>query len=171
MKKLLLLFAIVSAAALSGAQDMTPPKELKKLDWMLGTWSGKMKWTMPGMGGDAEMKFTATMEGMFQKQVSTMTMDGQETLEVSYLGYDPKKKVYTCWTFTNFAPTPRVDRITMSGNKTVFISQPWEVGMPGGPTTSRATLIRSGNKISMTLEFMMGKKWSKVASGSFSKGS
>ena len=171
MKKLLLIFAIVSAAVLSGAQEMSPPKELKKLDWLLGNWSGKVKWTMPGMAGESDMKLTVTMDGMFQKQVSIMTMDGQESLETSYVGWDPKKKVYSSWTFTNFAPTPRVEKYVISGNKIVATSQPWEVGMPGGPTSSRATMIRSGNKFSVSLEFMMGKKWTKVGSGTFTKGS
>lgn len=172
LKKLSLVLGFAWAGAIALGQGMpAPPKELRKLDWMLGNWSGNVKWTMPGMSGDAIMKFKGSMEGMFQKQISDTTMQGQTTTEVGYIGYDPKKKAFTSWTFTNFAPTPRVEHIMVGTGKLVFLSEPWDVGMPGGPTHSRATLTRRGaSRVDFVLEFRQGKKWSKVASGSFTKG-
>ena len=55
----------------------------------------------------------------------------------------------------------------MNGNVITFISEPWNVGMPGGPTVSRATITKKSNdEYTFVLEFKNGDKWDKVGDGS-----
>lgn len=146
------------------------PAELKKLEWMLGEWTGKWTWHIPGMEGEMTMTLKNEYEGHFIKKTSVMTMEGMTSKEACYMGWDASKRRFSCWTFTDFAPTPRIEHATMDGDKLIFISEPWDVGMPEGPIVSRATLTKKSDKeIVFLVEFKQGENWTKAADGSFKK--
>lgn len=148
---------------------MTPAPELKKLEWQVGTWSGNLKWLMPGMEGEAKMDFKCVWEGNFLKSTSAMEMSGMKFNEVSFTGWDAAKKEYVSWTFTNFAALPRIERAKLDGNTMISTSEPWDTGM-GQAMISRATLIKKSDKeFSMTIEFKTGEKFEKAAEGAFKK--
>jgi len=148
---------------------MTPPEEIRKLGWMVGEWNGKWKWLMEGMEGDVVMTLKNEFEGQFLKTTSSMDMMGAKFNEVGFIGWDSSKKRYSSWTFTNFAPLPRIEHGSFEGNKFVFISEPWTV-TPEETVVSRATLTKtSDNEISFLLEFKQDEKWEKVAEGTFKK--
>ena len=161
----------ISVASAFGAQEptMAPPPELKKLQFLVGEWTGKMKWSMPGMTEASDMPFKVEWEGQFLKTTSTMTMAGMSMVETAYIGWDAKRKDYTSWTFTNFAPQPRIEHGKFEGDKFVSVSEPWDVGM-GEPTTGRATITKVTDiMVNFMLEFKEGDKWNKVAEGTFTK--
>lgn len=170
-KLALAAIAVVIVASASAQPMPTAPPELEKMAWMAGTWSGKMNWTMEGMPAQSgEMSFKCEKDGMFLKSTSTMDMGGMKFTEVSYMWWDGAKKRYSMATFTNFAATPRFEYGTFENNKFVMISEPWDVGMPDGPTSSRATMIKkSDTEASFVMEFKQGDKWVKVSEGTFTK--
>ena len=85
------------------------------------------------------------------------------------MAWDAKEKKFVSWTFTNYAPMPRVDKGTMTGNTFVSISEPWDApGMEG--TVGRFTMIKkSDSEMTFVLEFKEGDSWSKVADGGYKK--
>lgn len=170
--RFVLMCALMGITVHGFAQEMSdqPPAELKKLEWLIGTWTGKFDWSMEGMESSVDMTWTNSWDGTFMKGVSTMDMMGMMIKETSYLAWDKGKNQYSMWTFTNFAPMPRIEHGKLEGDKVITISEPWDVGMPGGPTVSRATLIRlSANEMDFLLEFKMGDSWTKAASGRLKK--
>lgn len=170
MKKIAttLLIAVAAVAICAQTPDMGPSAELKKLDWMLGEWTGKMNMDMMGSKFESVQNVKCEWDGKFMKTTSVMDVMGMKMTESMYMGYDPKTKKYTTHSFTNFSPYPRIETGELVGNKFVSISQLWEVdGM--APTTSRATLWLEGKALKMTLEFKEGDKWTVVGSGSMTK--
>src|SRR5687767_12459664 len=96
-----LTFTFVSVIGLAQAPDLAPPPELKKLDWYIGEWSGKVKWSMMGMPPtEEETSFKNEWEGQFLKSTSVMTMSGMKMTEVSFIGWNPKTKAYDAYIFT-----------------------------------------------------------------------
>lgn len=170
MKQFILLLALSGLTGSAVAQEMPvePPAELKALAWQNGDWEGTVKWSMPGMEGDSVMAFKVSFEGPFQKSVSTMEMQGMKMIETGYLAWDAAKKEFVMWTFTNFAPMPRVERGHLNKEKMVMTSDPWEV--MGQTMVSRATMTKKSDKeMSFVLEFKMGDSFTKAAEGSFKK--
>jgi hypothetical protein len=167
--KTLLSFLMLLAGSVAMAQTPEPPAELKQLDWMVGEWTGQVKWTMMGMNAEGPMTWKVEKEAMFFKQTSTMDIGGMKFSEVGYVGWDAKKKKFSSHTFTSFAATPRIEWGEIKGNQDVFTSEPWDAGDPNGPTTSRATMTRKGDEVAFLLEFKEGDKWTKVGEGTFKR--
>lgn len=164
--------AALAICGIAAAQNMGPSPEVQKLyKYMSGEWTGKVKWMMPGMPEEStEMPFKVTMEGNFIKSANTMDMGGMSMTETTYMGWDPVKKRYTSWTFTNFGAMPRVEHGNFEGDsKFVSVSEPWDIGM-GEPIVGKATMTRKGdNEMMFVLEFKQGDKWMKVAEGTFKR--
>jgi hypothetical protein len=164
----LLLLGLVSGVL---AQDMSPSPEFEKIKWMLGEWTGTTKMSFPGM---PEMESATIMknemDGFFMKFSSDMEMGGMKMTENGYMGWDEKLGKFKTWTFTSFAPTPRIETATVSGDSVVYVSEPWEVpGMPSA-TTSRVTVSKNGaNGMKMLLEFKDGENWMKVGEATYTK--
>ena len=159
-------------AALSFAQaPLTAPKEITDLSWAHGDWEGKIKFSMAGMPeSEGAQTWKVEPEGQFLKMTTVTDMMGMKMTEIAYLGWNADSKRYDCWTFTNFAPTPRVEHGTIDDKVWTFLSEPWTVpGMPGA-IVGRATMNRKSDKeMTMLLEFKEGDKWVKQAEGSFTK--
>lgn len=165
-----LILSVLSLVAITAQAQLAPvPEEMKKLEWMVGTWAGKVKWTMTGMDPmDGEMSMTNTMEGPFMKQVSKTEMMGMTMVETGYVGWDAKKKQYMTWTFTNFSSDPRVEVGQMKGDVMVFNCDGWDV--MGQVTISRATMTKkSAKEVAFLLEFKENGKWTKAGEGTFMK--
>ncbi len=146
-----------------------PSAELKKLEYQIGSWTGSIKWTMPGMEGDSTMSWKCEWEGPFLKQTSSMVMGSDKVNETAYITWDASTKKYVMWTFTNMSVMPRIERGTMEGDKIVFVSDPWDLGM-GEPSISRATVKKVSDKeCTFLLEFKMGADWAQVGTGTFKK--
>lgn len=172
MKAIKSLFLAVSLciAALSSAQTSEAPAEIKSLDWMIGEWTAAIKWSMMGMNADGPITWKVEKEGPFMKQSTVMEMLGSKMTESSYLGWDAKKKKYWMHSYTNFAPTPRIEWGEQKGDVMILISDPWEVSSPtGAATVSRSTMTRKGEEVHFVLEFKNGEKWDKVGEGVFKK--
>lgn len=169
MRYLALLCLFVLGTAALAQPSMAPPAEIRKLDWMLGTWEGSFNWDMEGTKSVATMKMVIDIDGQFQRQVTTMEMSGMKITETAYLGWNAEKKKYGMYTFTNFSPEPRIEWGDEKNGEMIFFSEPWNSGMPE-KTSSRATLKKLNDKeVSMVLEFRAGDKWTKVADGTFKK--
>ena len=164
-----LVLASWSVLGLAQTPTIDPPAELKKLDWYIGEWTGKVKWSMPGMPPtDEEMSIKNVWDGQFIKSSSIMTMSGQKMMETSFVGWNAKTKKYDSYTFTNFAPTPRIEHGEMDGDKFAFTSDPWDVG--GMEMIGRASMVKKSDKeFTFILEFKLGDKFEKVGEGSFKK--
>ena len=161
--------ALLSAVSISQEPSTAPPPELKKLEWMVGDWVTNMKWLQPG----AEMEMPGTMkvewDGQFLKTSSVMEAGPMKMTETQYLGWDAKSKKYVGYTFTNFAPTPRIERGDYDGTKLVGVSDPWDA--PGMPNIiGRGMIVRKNdNEGTFTLEFKNGDTWTKVAKGTYKR--
>ncbi len=166
------MIAAVAILFMAGAADsqgpMEPPTELKKLDWMVGEWSGKVDWTYMM---EAEVPYTVKCEweGQFLKHTSKMDMMGMMFTETAYYGWDAASKKYRGWTFTNFSPDPRLEAGTLTGDTLVMTSEPWNTG-EGELVVGRATITKKGaDELHFLLEFKEGETWTKGGEGTFKK--
>ena len=160
---------LVVVAGAVAQPSMEAPAEVKKLDWMLGTWKGDFNWVQEGMKSEGTMTYTSVMDGQFQRTTSVIEMMGMKMTESSFMGWDAKKKKYFMYTFSNFSPMPRIDWGDLVGDKMVLISEPWDTGQ-GEPTISRGTMSKDGaDSASLLLEFKIAGKWTKVGEGKFKR--
>ncbi len=173
MKRILISLMFATAATTAFAQqmpDLTPPAELKKLDWMIGTWTGTMPMDMEGMKFDSVGTMKIDMDGKFMRTVSVMDMMGMKMTESMFLGYDSAKKQYVSWAYTNMSANPRIERGNFEGDRFVMTSDPWVMDMSPEASVSRSTFLKkSATTALFTLEFKMADKWVKVGEGLFTK--
>jgi hypothetical protein len=171
---------LVSAAILSGmalAQempDMTPPKEMEKLQPMVGTWKGKEKHYEPGnttpMEVESTMTYSMVLGGHFLKGEYKTEMPGMGAFSGMMMSsYDPAVKKYVLYWFDSMSNTGMRAESTMTGPKWDFVSE--EFDMPGmGKTKMRTTIdIKSTTSYNMTVEMQMGDQWHKVLDGAYTK--
>ena len=172
MRKIFLMAAasIVSAACWGQVPDTSPPPEMMKWDWMVGEWTSSATWAMPDM---PEMSVESTMkvewDGQFLRHTSVSDFDGtMKMTETMMLGYDPYKEKYYSSSFTNMAPTPRIEWGTLKGETLVMISEPWQI--MGDESVSRATMVKvSDDEIKFKLEFQFGDDWVVVSDAKFER--
>lgn len=165
-----LAFAFVAFSALAAPQQGDVPAELKAMSFYIGTWKGKVTWSMPGMdAATEESTLVNTWSGQFIKSESKMNVGGMEMVEASYVGWNSDKKMYVCYAFTNISPMPRIEwGSAKDANTFVFESEPWDV--MGSKTIGRATITKVGdNQMRFILEFKTGDTWMKVAEGNYTK--
>lgn len=158
--------------ALANAQvpNMEPPAEIKKLDWMIGDWSGNVKMSVEGMEFEGEMVYKVGWSGQFIKMSSVWNAAGMRMTDEGFMGWDASKGKYSSYTFSNMSPVPRIEWGEMKGDALVFVSEPWAEGSGAPPTTSRATLtMKSKSEMDFLLEFNTGDTWTKVGSAVFRK--
>lgn len=159
--KRLLISAIVLVPVVSAlAQDMSAPKEVRDLAWMVGTWSGSGKIAFGGHETDITSTMAVSFDGQFLKEVSSDKSSQYELTKTSMIGWDPTKKEYVSYTFTNIAPTPRIEHGNMDGNKLVMVSDPWEA--EGMKLVGRETMSKiSDTKCGLVIEAKISDKWEK----------
>lgn len=169
MKTMTLLLACLVAGIAVAQPSMTPPAELKALDWMKGEWTGTFKMTMEGSTMEMTSWMKVSMEGQFMKFESTNEWGGMKMTEVGFLGWNASTKKYGMWTFTNMSPEPRIESGAINAGKLVMTSQPWTV-MEGMTMTSRVTLWESApGKQDFKMEFQQDGKWVDVGGGQLTK--
>lgn len=173
MKQLRIVLSFVLAlgigAALS-AQEMEPPAELKKFEWMVGSWVGTTKYNMEGMEMESKDSLEIRWDGQFLRLVNVGDMGAMKMTETMFIGWDAASKKYKSWAFTNFSPTPRIETAESSGDKYVSVSEPWMVPGMAEATVSRFTMTKkSDTEVSFLLEFKEGDSWTKVGEGSAKK--
>lgn len=167
----LVIAALFGLSALSVGQtpSFAPPDELKKLEWLVGKWTGTGKMSMQGMEADVTMTWTTSYEGQFLKTVGVNDYGMIKIEETMYIGWNAAKKGYTAWAFSNVSPDPRIEHGTIDGNKIVMTSEPWTV--MGTTAVGRGTLERKDDKtVVMTLEFKEGDTWVPASKVELKKG-
>ncbi|MCH8275347.1 MAG: hypothetical protein IH851_11215 [Armatimonadetes bacterium] len=170
MKMMISVLCVMAfGAATAQAPEMGPPAELKKLDWMIGEWTGKWNWTMEGMEGEMTHNVKYEWEGQFMKMTASGEMMGMTFTEVAYTAWDAKEKKLVSWTFTSYAPMPQIDRGTMTGNTIVYISDPWDVPGHDGSVSRACWVKMSDSEMTLLLEFKEGDSWLKAADGVYKK--
>ncbi|MCB8932096.1 MAG: DUF1579 domain-containing protein [Fimbriimonadaceae bacterium] len=161
---------LVCALANSQVPDMGPAPELKKFEWMVGNWSGTMKMSMEGMEMEGKMTHHAEWSGPFLRGTSKWEMEGFTMNEEFFMGWDPEKGKYSSYTFTNLAPTPRIEWGVAQGDTVVFTSEPWKTDPNGEATVSRASMTKlSDTELKFVLEFKAGDDWVKAGEAIFKK--
>ena len=171
------LFAVLVASLailVANAQMMggKPPKELAKVNFMLGTWKGSE--TMGGMGGPpSTSRSTVTtvkkLNGRYYSGTHIMktkegTMEGMHMLT-----YDPAKKAYVAYWFDSEAAGAMEMTGNFVGKSLVMVSKPMD--MPGmGQQTFRATWTPNGARgLSFKLEGKAGDKWATYITGTYKR--
>ena len=142
------------------AQEMAPPKEVKALGWMVGTWSGSGKIAFGGREAEITSTMTVAFDGQFLKSVSVDKSGGFTMTKTSMVGWDAAKRGYVSYTFTNMAPTARIAHGKIDGTVLVMVSDPWEA--EGMTAIARETMSKiSDTKFGLKMEFKNGDKWDK----------
>ncbi len=155
---LVALFIATTGSAFT--QDMSPPKEVKDLSWMVGTWTGSGKISFGGQETEIISTMTVDFDGQFLKLASVDDSHGFKMTKTVMIGWDAKKSQYISHSFTNLSPTARVAHGKIEGAKVVLISDPWEAG--GRTAVARETLSKiSDSKVGVMMEFKNGEKWDK----------
>ena len=161
MKRLLTAALLIMPMVSVFAQDMSPPKEVKDLGWMVGTWSGSGKMAFGGHETEITTTMTVSFEGQFLRAVSTDKSAQFTTTKTTMTGWDAAKGQYTSYSFTNFAPTARIGHGKLDGSKLEMTSDPWEA--EGMTAVVRETMSNiSDTKCGLLMEFKNGDKWVKA---------
>ena len=144
----------------SFAQEMSPPKEVTALSWMVGTWSGSGKIAFGGQETAVTVTVTTSFDGQFLKAVSSTKSAGFTMTKTSMTGWDVSNNEYVSYSFTNISPTARIAHGKMDGKKLAMTSDPWEA--EGMKAVSRETILKmSDTKYGLLLEMKIGDKWNK----------
>jgi hypothetical protein len=168
------LFLIVSPSAQEGMAPPAPPAEMKKLDFMMGTWTGKE--TMHSPDGksvmlDGTVVLKRTMGGMWIQETHKSVARGQTFLDAEQLTtYDARTKKWKGWWFDNSMPMPIEMTGTLTGNTMVTLSRAVAMpGMPGNVTVRTTMTKKSERSITMKVEMQTQGKWSTLISASYQK--
>lgn len=151
------------------AQPSTEPSdEIKKFDWMVGTWESSSVWTIEGTEMPVETEVEVAWDGQFLRHTTVTDFGMMVMTETMMFGYDAKNEWYYSSAYTNLAPMPRVEYGRLIGSTLVMISDPWEI--MGDSSVSRATIVRvSEDEFTMTLEFKEGDSWALVNESTFKR--
>lgn len=165
------LIAVVALSARPTAAFQGPPPpapELKKLEFLVGKYTGKGKVHLPGQPtADWTTNDTTSwiLDGHYLRTEAKSVYSGLGLTELSstVLGYDPTAKVYRMWRFSNGMPTPHEGSGTFEGKKLIILMKPADQG-----EVFRATYEpREGKGSNFLLEQKMGDKWVKFLEGAF----
>jgi len=167
------VFALV--AAMSAQAQMgpsTPAPELKKLDFMAGNWASEGTMNPgPGMPGGkfAQTSRAEWMDGnYFLVEHTDADMPGMGKFkEVSVLGYDPDKKVYTYSAFNSLGMA-ETSTGTVDGDTWTWLS---DEHMGGMTMKGRFTMkVLSATSYTMKYELSPdGKDWTTAMEGKATK--
>lgn len=158
--KLLLAVVLFVVPIISLSQDLGPPKEVKDLGWMVGTWSGSGKISFGGHEVEITSTMTVSFDGQFLKEVSSDKSAGSTLTKTTMTGWEAAKSQYISYTFTNAAPTARIAHGKLNGGKLEMVSDPWEA--EGFTMVARETMSKiSDTKCGMLMEYRNGDKWLK----------
>ena len=136
---------------------------------MVGEWKSTSTWNMPDAPTkDVDSTMKVEWDGQFLRHTSTSDFGMMMMTETMMFGYDPYKKKYYSSSFTNMAPTPRIEWGTLEGDTLVMVSEPWQIR--GDESVSRATLVKvSDDEIKFKLEFKYGDSWTVVSDSVFKR--
>lgn len=152
--------ALSLVSFLNHGQEMSPPKQVSDLSWLVGTWAGNGKITFGGREVAIETLMTVSFDGQFLKAVSIDKSAGFKMTKTCMIGWDPLKSEYASYTFTNMAPTARIAHGKLEGDKLVMVSDPWEA--EGMTTIARESMSKMpAGKSGFAMEFKKGDKWEK----------
>lgn len=177
MRLPVVIAALLTTSAFAGQEpslNVTPPKELAKVDFFLGKWEGTEK--MPDAIGQS-VTAKATMVGT--KAIGDMYFQSNHVADLGKMGkmqgmhlisYDTFKKKYTAFWFDSSTPGVMEMSGDFEGDKLIMVSKPTEVPGMAQNLIMRATWQRlPQNKLSFLLEMQAGDKWQTVIDGSFKK--
>ena len=169
-----LLFVIALAAMIAPAQQDpmmgAPPKELKSLSFMVGTFDCDFQMWEPGSTQSSPMKGTITtaesLNGMWIESRHESEMMGMPMKGLQMTSYDAAKKQYMAYWFDSMAPGALEMWGTLKGQTLTLVSKPVEVpGMPGKMSFRATTSMKGVGKVLFRLETNMGQGWSKMMEG------
>ncbi|MBI5706040.1 MAG: DUF1579 family protein [Armatimonadetes bacterium] len=176
MRKLGLFFVGLATMALAAPRQegmMPPPKELAALNYMLGSFTGKMDFYMGGPNptkSKGSVRTAKTMGGMWVEGHHTYDMGGMKMDGRQLLSYDPAKKQYVGYWFDQAAPGAMELSGNIAGGKLVLISKPTPVPGMQGDQVFRATYSKKGAKsYDFRLEMKSGDKWDPMIVGVYTK--
>lgn len=177
MKKLLVLATLVCSFVSAQAQMHTPvPPEMKKLNMMVGTWTGKMKANFMGqtMDLDCTSVYKMDLNGRYLVIDETMKGEGMNMMGHMMLTYDAKKSMWVGHWFDSEGP----EAMPMSGkasnsNVITMTSEPFDMEEAGGKMMMRATwTIKDEKTCDFKLEMKSMKadaKWESMMEGTYHK--
>lgn len=171
ISSLVLVVAGVTAIAQDPGMMMAPPKEVKQLSWMLGTWTGTNTSNMSGTPEKAActVKTEWSCGGRFLKTTFSTKMMGSKFEGVQMTTFNPESKEWTTIWFDSMTPQDMHSKGTIKGNTITFISDP--MPMPDGSSgVFRSQWTKMSNThMTFRLDMKQGEEWSKLISGSYRK--
>ena len=174
LAKALSIFVIVGLAKAGFAQmpDLDAGPEVKKLDWLIGDWTATSTWTMEGMDPmEVEIEYSAKWDGKFISQSTVTDFVFFKMTETMLLGWDPDKKRYSSWAFTNMSSMPRIEHGSLEGDTLTMISEPWLVDGMDESSSSKAVLTKKGDdQMAFTLYLKVGDEdWAETGKATFKR--
>jgi hypothetical protein len=171
-RSLILLFLATTAQVKAQMEAPKPAPEVKKLDFLVGTWTleGDSKPGPMGPGGKVTMtEHNEWMDGGFflVSHSEFKSAMGNGTV-VSVLGYDPDAKVYTYDEYNSMGVAEH-SKGTLNGDTWTWTS---DEKMAGQPVHGRFTM-KVLSPSSYTFKFEMstnGSDWDTVMDGKATKG-
>lgn len=149
-----------------------PTEELKKLDFLVGDYSGteKISFGPQTANSKSNSKGEMMLGGRYLHTVVDYTIEGAPTMHgMHMLTYDPVKKSYECWWFDSETSAPMHLSGNFIGDKLVVTSDPTD--MPGmGKVVIRTSWWKNGDKgVRFLLEMQQGDTWATMMDGDYHK--
>src|SRR5688572_24149174 len=173
MKLLTPILLVVASSAIAQQMDMTPPKELNAIKYMLGTWTGTEKYTMggPPETGTSTVVSSMGVGGRFVTGTHTAVSKSMKLHGMHLMTYDPQIKKYRAWWFDNMSSEAMELTGGFIGKSLVMTSKP--IAIPGmeGLHSFRAAWTQTGAR---SLTFLLRTRqgdapWTTAITGKYTK--
>jgi hypothetical protein len=155
------------------APNPVPPKELKLLGWMKGTWDADLKMYEGGkMIGEAKgpVATVDALGGMYLQTDFETDMGGMIMKGLQLTSYDSNSKEYMAFWFDSMAPGLLEMRGKLKGQTLIMTSKMTSFpGMPGKMAFRSTSSMKSATKMVFRLEMNTGKGWGKMLEGTFTR--
>ncbi|MFY9233622.1 MAG: DUF1579 family protein [Fimbriimonadaceae bacterium] len=173
MKKVLITLAVIASCWSMGQEmDVTPPKEMKNLSFLVGNFRGSETYDFGGgpQKGASTIRSAIGVGGRWlvgthSSKSKTMNLEGHHMLS-----YDKDMKKYRAWWFDNAGSYAMEMNGNFKGKTLVMTSLPTPVPGMAEPMVMRASWTPVGSRgLKFVLETQQGGQWMKIMEGSYRK--
>lgn len=163
------LFMAVAAVASTQGHGNEAPQQLKSLDFLIGSWSGKQNFNNPSapLVGDITLKVHSFAGRYLEEDLSTLLPGRKPTETHHMISFDVKTNLFHAWWFNDTSSMPTELTGSLNGSQLVLMSHP---ANPNAPVLKATYDKVSDSAMNYKLEMKQGDSWQELFHNSFAKG-
>lgn len=169
-----MLVLLTTAFAQEGMMDMSPPKEMSQLSFLVGKWKADLDFYFAGpepMKGTGTVETKLDLDGRFYRGDHKYSPPGMPAMSgLQLMTFDPASKKWTGWWFDGTTPYELEMTGELKGNVLTMVSKP--SSMPGSDQKMVIKLIYEkvgDTKVKFDLMMQQGDQWAPLIKGTYTK--